>query len=70
MAGGDGLRRADRSPEVNTRTTKIFKSERYNYLIRALVRRNYIANNLPNSHVKIYFCALRNTPVDLFKVPF
>ena len=40
------------------------------YLPRALGRRNYIANNLQNSHVEMHFCALRNTPVDLLKVPF
>ena len=43
---------------------------RYYYLIRAVVRRNYIANNLLNSPVEICFSALRNTPVDLLKVPF
>ena len=40
------------------------------YLLWALTRRNYIANNLKNSHVEVCFCALRNTPVELFKVPF
>ena len=43
----------------------------YNYsLLGGFVRLNYIANNLQNSHVVICFCALRNAPVNLLKVPF
>ena len=34
----------------------------------SLARRNYIANNLQNSQVEVWFCALRNTPVNLAKV--
>ena len=29
---------------------------------------NYIANNLKNSHVEVYLCAMRNTPENLLKV--
>ena len=38
------------------------------YRLNSLARRNYIASNLQNSQVEVCFCALRNTPVDLYKV--
>ena len=39
-----------------------------NHRLNSLSLRNYIAGNLQNSQVEVYFCALRNTPVDLAKV--
>ena len=39
-----------------------------NFRDNSLARRNYIASNLQNSQVEVWFCALRNTPLDLAKV--
>ena len=50
------------------RLTNIYVYNIYNYyLVRALSRRNYIANNLQNFHIEICFYALCNTPVVPFK---
>ena len=40
------------------------------YLLYPFTRRNYIASNLQDSQVEVYFYALRNTPADLARVHY
>ena len=42
----------------------------YIYILKGTHSANLFAINLQNSQVKVYFCALCNTPVDLAKVHY